>query len=132
MFFVKKSGICFACKFSAYPDDVEGVIENKMIERFERYQQPTTLDEAAHLLISDLSPEQMAVMSRLNDEQFDELCDQLVPHLEHDFRLWSGNQKLLTSCFRNLSDNSCTDPMRIIMERVRQLLQASDDVIIIT
>jgi hypothetical protein len=88
-----------------------------MIDRFQRFQQPKTVDEAVDVLISDLNTQQMATMAEMSDVQFDLLCEQLIPHLQHDFRLWSGNERLLISCFETVRYNTSTDPMRIIMDR---------------
>ena len=101
-----------------------------MIKRSKSYNLPKTVDEAANLLISDLSTQQMAMMSRLNDNDFDVLCDVLLPYIQDDFRIWSGNDRLLMSCFEGNQDTS-TDPMRIIMERVRQQLQKQNDMFLV-
>jgi hypothetical protein len=69
-------------------------------------------------------------MAQMNDEEFDQLCDQLVPHLQHDFRLWTGNDRLLSDCFENAGIDTVTDPMRIIMDCMRSKLQMLSDVII--
>jgi hypothetical protein len=101
-----------------------------MIDRFQRFKQPKTVDEAVDVLISDLSTQQMAAMADMSDVQFDLLCEQLVPHLQHDFRLWSGNDQLLVSCFESVRFNTSTDPMRIIMDRMRSRLRADNGVFI--
>lgn len=97
-----------------------------MIDRFQRFRQPRTVDEAVDVLISDLTTQQMAAMGSLSDEAFDQLCEQLAPYLQDDFRLWSGNDELLSDCFENADSQTETDPMRIIMRRMRLRLQ--DDV----
>ena len=102
-----------------------------MIERFQRFKQPTTVDEAVQILISDLDPQDMSAIAQMDNEQFEVLCDRLVPHLQHDFRLWSGNDALLVACFQQVSYNTSTDPMRIIMDRMRSWLQAHEGVVII-
>lgn len=101
-----------------------------MIDRFKRYQLPATVDEATDVLLSDLTTQQMAAMAEMDDKTFDALCDQLVPHLQHDFRLWSGNDRLLIDCFEIVDNNTSTDPMRIIMEQVRLKVQSLSDIII--
>ncbi|MFZ1986915.1 MAG: hypothetical protein WAU91_21060, partial [Desulfatitalea sp.] len=62
--------------------------------------------------------------------QFDLLCEQLVPYLQHDFRLWTGNDSLLISCFETVRFDTSTDPMRIIMEHVRSRLKSNNGVLI--
>jgi len=101
-----------------------------MINRVQKYQLPATVDEAAEVLISDLTTQQMTAMAELSDQVFDQLCDQLVPHLQHDFHLWSGNDRLLFNCFENVGNSTNTDPMRIIMDCMRAKLQMLNDVII--
>ena len=103
-----------------------------MIDRYERFSLPTTLNEAANLLISDLTPQEIAAMDEMSNAEFEMLCDQLVPYLQDDFRIWSGNDRLLVSCFEAENADTSTDPMRIILQRVRDLVQSNDDVIIVT
>jgi hypothetical protein len=102
----------------------------KMIDRYPKYALPATVDEAAEVLISDLTTQQMTTMAQMNDQEFDTLCDKLVPHLQHDFRLWTGNERLLTDCFERTGNDTSTDPMRIIMDCMRSKLQMLNDVII--
>ena len=101
-----------------------------MIDRFRRYKLPSTVNEAVEVLISDLTTQQMAAMGHMTDEEFDLLCRQLVPHLQHDFRLWAGNDRLLMDCFHTVDNDTGTDPMRIIMDRMRERLTSDHGVII--
>lgn len=101
-----------------------------MIDRYSKFSLPVTVDEAAEVLISDLTTQQMTAMAQMDDQEFNRLCDQLVPHLQHDFRLWSGNERLLFDCFEHIGNDTCTDPMRIIMDCMRSKLQMLNDVII--
>jgi hypothetical protein len=101
-----------------------------MIDRYSKYKLPVTVDEAAEVLISDLTTQQMTAMAQMNDQEFDQLCDILVPHLQHDFKLWTGNEQLLSNCFEHAENDTCTDPMRIIMDCMRSKLQMLSDVII--
>jgi len=101
-----------------------------MINRLKRYNLPKTVDEAANLLISDLSTQQMAMMSTMKDDDFDTLCDLLLPYIQDDFRIWSGNDQLLMSCFEG-GQSTSTDPMRIIMEHVRNLLQKQNNMFLV-
>lgn len=96
-----------------------------MIDRFQRFRQPRTVDEAVDVLISDLTTQQMAAMSRMSEEDFDQLCEQLAPYLQDDFRLWSGNHELLSDCYENGFSKLETDPMRIILQQMR--LRLKDD-----
>jgi len=98
-----------------------------MIDRYPDYFLPSTVDEAVNILVSDLTTQQMAAMGQMSDEAFDRLCGELVPHLQHDFRLWAGNERLLNSCFENADNLTSTDPMRIIMEALRSRMQSLED-----
>jgi len=95
-----------------------------MIDRFERFALPRTVEEAVDVLISDLTTQQMDAMGHMSEDEFDALCRQLVPYLDHDFRLWSGNDPLLMDCMDSVPDAAGTDPMRIIMEHMRERLSA--------
>lgn len=101
-----------------------------MISRFQRYDLPATVDEAVDILISDMTTQQMAAMGEMTDQEYDRLCGQLVPHLQHDFRLWAGNDRLLISCFETVDNDTSTDPMRIIMDHLRMRIQSLSDIII--
>ena len=102
-----------------------------MIERYPDYYLPSTVDEAVNILISDLTTQQMSAMGKMTDDEFDRLCSELVPHLQHDFRLWEGNERLLSSCFERKTESfATTDPMRIIMESLRSRLRSLDDIFI--
>lgn len=101
-----------------------------MIDRYPDYFLPSTVDEAVNILVADLTTQQMAAMGDMSDEEFDQLCGELVPHLQHDFKLWTGNERLLNSCFENADSLTSTDPMRIIMEALRSRLQSLDDIFI--
>ena len=101
-----------------------------MFNRATSYDLPETMDEAANLLISDLSTQQMEMMRRMNNEAFDMLCDVLLPYIQDDFCIWSGNDRLLMSCFKG-DHSTSSDPMRIIMERVRQLLQKRNPIFLV-
>ncbi len=101
-----------------------------MMERLKRYTLPSTVDEAVDVLISDLTTQQMSAMGEMDDEEFDQLCRRLVPHLQHDFRIWEGNNRLLMSCFETVDNDTSTDPMRIIMDQLRQQIRSLDHVII--
>lgn len=101
-----------------------------MIDRYPDYYLPSTVEEAVNILVSDLTTQQMAAMGDLTDEEFDRLCGDLVPHLQHDFRLWSGNERLLNSCFETTDSLTTTDPMRIIMDALRLRIQSLDDIFI--
>lgn len=101
-----------------------------MIDRNKKYNLPTTVEKAVDILVSDLTIQQMTAMGEMDDQEFEALCDQLIPYLQHDFRIWAGNDKLLSSCFDTAAHDGETDPMRIIMNAMRMRLQSLSNVII--
>lgn len=88
------------------------------------------MDEAVDVLISDMTTQHMSALSKMGDQEFDRLCSQLGPHLQHDFLLWAGNDRLLMSCFEAVDGLTSTDPMRIIMDQLRTRTQSLNDTII--
>ena len=101
-----------------------------MIDRLKRHTLPGTVDEAVDVLMSDLTTQQMTAMGEMTDEEFDGLYRQLVPHLQHDFKLWEGNDRLLMSCFEIVDNTTSTDPLRIIMDQLRMQIKSLEYVII--
>ncbi len=101
-----------------------------MMDPIQGYTLPRTVDEVVDELISDMTTQQMIAMGEMTDEEFDLLYSQLIPHLQHDFRLWAGNDQLLMSCFETVDNHTSTDPMRIIMDQLRKQVKSLDHVII--
>lgn len=95
------------------------------------YKLPENVDEAAELLLSDLLVQHLQTLSNMSDEDFDCLCDRVSPYLAEEFRLWQGNELLLDSCYTNL-DSQETDPARIILNRVKQMLHDFHGFLVIT
>ena len=60
---------------------------------------PKTIDKAAELLISDLSATHQEILSKLDDQEFDQFYESVARFVLDDFGLWSGNQVLLHSCY---------------------------------
>jgi len=92
-----------------------------MINRNTRYKVPESVDEAAELLLSDLLMQHLQALSNMTEDNFDLLCDRVAPYLMDEFKLWQGNEPLLDSCFSK-TDTEETDPARIILNRVKQML----------
>jgi hypothetical protein len=82
---------------------------------------PKSVDEAAELLLSDLLMQHLQTLSNMSEEDFDLLCERVTPYLIEEFKLWEGNDDLLDSCFSKPEIRE-TDPARIILNRVKQLL----------
>ena len=102
-----------------------------MMNRKIRCKLPENVDEAAELLISDLLTQHLQTLSNMTDEDFEHLCDSVSPYLTEEFKLWQGNDTLLDSCYANV-DGQETDPARIILKRVKQILHDFNGCFIIT
>lgn len=100
-----------------------------MIER--KYKLPSTVDEAIGIILSDLTMQNLIDFSNLNHENYIQLCNGLVPHLEYDFKVWLGNEKLLLSCLEDPDCVDITDPMMVIMDRLRDRIRQILDIDII-
>jgi hypothetical protein len=96
-----------------------------------RQRLPGNVDEAAELLISDLLLQHLQTLSQLSDEQFELLCDKISPYLLEEFKVWQGNDQLLGSCFLQVDVDS-NDPARVILARVKQMLQDFHGFLVIT
>jgi len=93
-------------------------------------QAPQTVDEAAQMLLSDLLIQHLQSLSQMAEVDFETLCEGVTPYLIDEFKLWQGNDALLDSCFARISDE--TDPARIILNRVRELLRNFHGFLVIT
>ena len=102
-----------------------------MIEKKERHRNPRTVNEAAELLLSDLLIQHLNALSQMTDNEFNQLCDHVIPYLNDEFRIWQGNNDLLESCYRSDSEN-CIDPARVILNRVKELLNNFSGFLVIT
>jgi hypothetical protein len=91
-----------------------------MIDRDTDRQTPQTVEEAAQLLLSDLLTQHLQVLSQMSKNEFEALCDSVTPYLIDEFRLWQGNDALLNSCLSH--DTEETDPARIILNKVKEIL----------
>lgn len=101
-----------------------------MIDRFKRFDLPQTVDQAVDILLSDLTTQQIFDMGRMSDDDFDRLCKKVIPYLQHDFRLWDGNDALLMDALNSVGNATGTDPMRVIMDHLRERLTEDIGVVI--
>ena len=98
-----------------------------------RFRIPRTVDEAAEILISGLSANHQQALSQMSDEELDRFCESIASYILDDFGLWSGNEDLLQSCYESPSKTGQTrDPAGIILRRVREKLQDTAGIFIIT
>ena len=82
---------------------------------------PQTVEAAAELLLADLLMQHLHALSKMTENDFEQLCDQVAPYLIDEFKLWQGNDALLHSCF--LRQNDELDPARIILGQVKKMLR---------
>jgi len=92
-----------------------------MFTNKERYRKPKSVNEAAEMLISDLLIQHLNALSQMTEEEFNRLCDHVTPLLIDEFQIWQGNHDLLDSCYQS-DDGEHDDPARIILNRVRNIL----------
>ncbi len=102
-----------------------------MNQNQERHRRPSTVDEAAELLLSDLLIQHLHALSRMSEQEFELLCDHVTPYLIDEFKIWQGNDDLLASCY-NQTDTDVPDPARIILNRVKDLLNNFSGFLVIT
>jgi hypothetical protein len=101
--------------------------------RHRRYKMPKTVDEAAELLISDLSIADQDVLGKMSDEDFDHFYRSVAGYILEDFEIWRNNAQLMASSFEDDPQNDAThDPAKIILKRVREKLQHAEGVVIVT
>ena len=94
---------------------------------------PRTVDEVADLLIADLPPKEMATLSSMDESEFLRLYNSVAQYVLDEFKVWTGNDDLLASCFSLVSiGNESNDPAMIILKRVWQKLNDFPEILIIT
>ena len=104
-----------------------------MYPKTEKFGLPETVDEAVDLLISDLLADHIETLSSLSERQFDRLYRLVAPFILTEFKLWSGNEKLLNACMDAIQDTDANcDPAALILRRTRSRLNETVGVLIIT
>ena len=98
-----------------------------------RFKLPETVKEAVDLLISDLLCDHIETFINLSNDQFNRLYDLVAPFILSEFKLWSGNIKLLNDCMAQIkaTDNNC-DPAGLILRKTKARLNDTLGVMIIT
>jgi hypothetical protein len=102
-----------------------------MIEKKNQSRNPRTVNEAAELLLSDLLIQHLNALSQMTEQEFNLLCDHVTPYLNDEFKIWQGNNDLLESCYRSGKD-ICVDPARVILNRVKDMLNNFNGFLVIT
>jgi hypothetical protein len=96
-------------------------------------QMPKTVDEAADRLIADLSIMDQEILSKMDNDEFDRFYEAVAACILDDLALWTGNDQLLISCYAAEERNNGDDePARIILKKVKQKLQHTAGIVIIT
>lgn len=104
-----------------------------MYPKTERYHLPETVEEAVDLLISDLLADHLETFSSLSERQFNRLYNLVSPFILTEFKLWSGNHKLLNACMAQIKDTDANcDPAGLILRKTRARLNETMGVLIIT
>jgi hypothetical protein len=102
-----------------------------MFNKKDTYRLPKSVDEAAELLLSDLLLQHLQTLVQMSEDDYDRLCDKLAPYLLEEFRIWQGNNDLLDSCYNHCEDAN-EDPTRIILNRLKRMLQDFHGFLVIT
>jgi hypothetical protein len=102
-----------------------------MFKKNPRNQVPTTVDEAAEVLIGDLLTYHLDNLTTLNEKELDKLHEVIHTYIADEFKLWSGNDQLLSSCLKEAECDNF-DPSTIILKKVKSKLMDTYGIIIIT
>ena len=102
-----------------------------MFTNNDQHRKPKTVNEAAELLISDLLIQHLHSLSKMTEQEFNHLCDHVTPYLIDEFQIWQGNDDLLDSCYQS-DDTAIDDPARIILNKVRDMLNNFSGFLVIT
>ena len=102
-----------------------------MFTNNDQNRKPKTVNEAAELLISDLLIQHLNSLSKMTEQEFNRLCDHVTPYLIDEFQIWQGNDDLLDSCYQS-DDTALDDPARIILKKVRDMLNNFSGFLVIT
>jgi predicted metal-binding transcription factor (methanogenesis marker protein 9) len=102
-----------------------------MFNKKVQYRLPKSVDEAAELLLSDLLLQHLQTLVQMSEDEYDRLCDKLAPYLLDEFRIWQGNNDLLDSCYNDCEDET-VDPTRVILDRIKKMLQDLNGFLVIT
>ena len=104
-----------------------------MLKKNSRYQLPISVDDAAEVLIADLLTCHLDTLTTLNEKEFDHLYEAITPYMLDEFKIWSGNNQLLSSCLAEAGEDAdLFDPTRIIIQRIKSKLMDTYGIIIIT
>jgi hypothetical protein len=104
-----------------------------MFKKSPKYKIPATVDEAAEVLIADLLPCHFDNITTFNEKEFEQLYQAIRSYLINEFKLWSGNGQLLSSCLKETKNEGADfDPAKIILNKIKSKLMDTYGIIIIT
>jgi hypothetical protein len=102
-----------------------------MFNKNANYRIPKSVDEAAELLLSDLLLQHLQTLTQMTEDEYDQLCEKIAPYMLEEFKIWQGNDDLLNSCFNHCEEGT-EDPTRIILNRVKKMLDDFHGFLVIT
>ncbi len=104
-----------------------------MFKKNSKYQIPKSVDEAAETLIADLLTCHVDSINALDEKEFNRLYKAICPYMIDEFKIWSGNDQLLSSCLQEAGlDTENFDPAKIILKKIKAKLMDTYGIIIIT
>jgi hypothetical protein len=87
---------------------------------------PLTVDEAVTIILNDLSLLDRTRLSAMGPEELHLIDHEVGTQIGKDFRLWSGNDILLSDCLAAAQKyDEPTDPTLVIIHAVWEKLQQS-------
>ena len=85
---------------------------------------PTTIEDAVDILLSDLPLLDRTRLSAMTSDELDLVNHLVGRQIAQDFRLYSGNDVLLSSCLSACSQSGApADPAMVIIHAMWQKLQ---------
>ncbi len=104
-----------------------------MYQQNDKFHLPETVEEAVDLIVSDLLVNHADTFISLTEQQFDLLYKEASPYILSEFKLWSGNDKLLNACMDQIGETEPNDdPAGLILRRARERLEETQGLLIIT
>jgi hypothetical protein len=95
-----------------------------MYEKPKDIYAPTTVDEVADLLVSDLMASEVEKLNLMEEKEFLALYREVATIILEEFKIWTGNDQLLHSCFEEIeASEPDVDPALIILRRVKAKLE---------
>lgn len=82
---------------------------------------PQNVDEVADLLVADLKGLHAKKIATMSEKEYYDVYAEVATFIIDEFRIWTGNEALLKSCFELQDVQSETfDPAMVILKKVRE------------